>query len=284
VKTYNIPASGDIPNKTVTDIFTVDLSLEELKTIRVRQKYSFRDHSFDDMYQIPTLEEYIRVAKSADRKVGIYPELKSPEWVNSLDIIRDANTTFEDLIVEVLHNNGYREKDALCFVQSFSEESIRSLSTKTRLPLVMLYDYRPQNEQAKMKNLSSICSGIGVWKNNIIPVDQNNNLQSTTDFVTNAHNNNNLKVHAYTFRNENKYLAWNYSQDPYNEYQTFLNTQIDGYFTDFPGSFKRFLDMTYTEPASKLCVSGVPSAHSSGRFYKLILSIAAFLLCVMSFA
>lgn len=270
-------------NKTVTDIFTVDLTLEELKTIRIRQKYPFRDHSFDDMYQIPTLEEYIRVAKSADRKVGIYPELKSPEWINSLDIICDANTTFEDLFVEVLHNNGYREKDALCFVQSFSEESIRSLSTKTRLPLVMLYKYRPPNEQDKMKNLSSICSGIGVWKNNIIPVDQNNNLQSTTDFVTNAHNNN-LKVHAYTFRNENKYLAWNYSQDPYNEYQTFLNTQIDGYFTDFPGSFKRFLDMTYTEPASKPCVSGVPSAHSSGRLYSLILSIAAFLLCVMSFA
>lgn len=123
--TYNITGYG-----VITDIFSVDLTLKEIKTIGVRQRYSFRDPNYNDMYTIPTLEEYIQVAKSAGRTVGIYPEIKNPEWVNSLDILRNANTTFEDLLVEVLHKNGYREKDAPCYVQSFSEASIRALATK----------------------------------------------------------------------------------------------------------------------------------------------------------
>lgn len=261
-KTYNI---SDY-HGTITDIFTVDLTLEEIKTIRVRQRYPFRDPNYD-MYSIPTLEEYIQVAKSAGRPVGIYPEIKSPEWVNSLDIIRNANTTFEDLLVEVLHKNGYRENNAPCFVQSFSELSIRSLATKTKLPLVMLYETLHIIPETKLKNLSSICYGIGVWKNMIIPT-HNHYLQSTTDLVSNAHKYN-LKVHAYTFRNEDKYLAWNYTQDPYNEYETFLNIPIDGYFTDFPGTLKKFLDMEYTTtsmytPAPCASSVGVAGLYKNG--------------------
>ena len=260
-KTYNI---SDYYG-TITDIFTVDLTLEEIKTIRVRQRYPFRDPNYNDMYSIPTLEEYIQVAKSAGRPVGIYPEIKSPEWVNSLDIIRNANTTFEDLLVEVLHKNGYRENNAPCFVQSYSEPSIRSLATKTKLPLIMLYETLDPIPETKLRNLSSICYGIGVWKNMIIPI-HNHYLQSTTDLVSNAHKYN-LKVHAYTFRNEDKYLAWNYTQDPYNEYETFLNIPIDGYFTDFPGTLKKFLDMEYTStstPAPCVPSVGVAGLYKNG--------------------
>ena len=245
LKTYNITGHG-----TITDIFTVDLTLEEIKTIGVRQRFPFRDSNYNDMYTIPTLEEYIQVAKSAGRTVGIYPEIKSPEWVNSLDILRNANTTFEDLLVGVLHKNRYREKDAPCFVQSFSETSIRALATKTKLPLVMLIETPDPIPETKFKNLSSICYGFGVWKNMIIPT-HDNYLQSTTNLVTNAHKYN-LKVHPYTFRNEDQYLAWNYTQDPYNEYDTFLKIPIDGYFTDFPGTLKKFLDIVYPHLLQRL--------------------------------
>ena len=228
-------------DETITDIFTVDLTLEELKTIRVRQRFSFRDPSFDDKFQIPTLEEYIQVTKSADRRIGIYPEIKDPEWVNSLDILRKANTTFEDLVVGVLHRNGYRRKTARCFVQTFSEDSIRALATKTKLRLIMLMGTPFPVPESTLKDLSDICYGIGVHKYMIKPVI-NKIIQNTTDLVTNAHKYN-LKVHAYTFRNEDRYLAWNFTQDPYNEYETYFNTQVDGFFTDFPSTLKRFLDM-----------------------------------------
>ena len=234
---------------TITDIFTVDLTLEELKTIRVRQRYSFRDPSFNDMYQIPTLEEYIQVAKSANRPIGIYNELKTPTWVNSLDILQKANTTFEDLVVGVLHRNGYRKKRELCYVQVFSEDSIRALSTKTKLPLIMLMATPFPVPESTLKNLSEICYGIGVHKYMIKPVI-NNIILNTTDLVTNAHKYN-LKVHAFTFRNEDRFLAWNFTQDPYNEYETYFNTQVDGFFTDFPSTLKRFLEIHFVRKKKK---------------------------------
>lgn len=271
--TYNVTSYDGV--KTITDIFTVDLTLAELKSIRVKQKYSFRDPNFDDKFQIPTLEEYIEVAKSADREIGIYPELKTPEWFNSLDILKNANKTFEDLIVEVLSRHGYNKANSLCYVQSFSKESLRSLSTKTSLPLVMLYDtnWPLPNADSKFRDVSSFCAGIGVWKNMIIPM-QNNYLQSTTALISLAQKYK-LKVHAYTFRNENKYLAWNYTQDPYTEYETFLQVPIDGYFTDFPASLKKFLDMKYFDHPP--CISG---AHGKlRRGYSKLISFTIF--CVM---
>lgn len=277
VKTYNVFDPSTDTTKTITDIFTVDLTLQEIKTIGVKQRYSFRDPNYDGLYTIPTLEEYIQVAKSADRTVGIYPEIKGPEWVNSLDILRNANTTFEDVVTEVLHKNGYREKESPCYVQSFSERSIRALATKTKLPLVMLIETTDPIPEARLENLSAICAGIGVWKNMIIP-QRDKYLQRITDLVTNAHKYN-LKIHPYTFRNEDRYLAWNYTQDPYNEYQTFLDIHVDGYFTDFPATLKRFLDVKYSTtpvPSPSPCVSGAPGISKGGFSMLPLVLIVAF--------
>ena len=55
----------------------------------------------------------------------------------------------------------------------------------------------------------------------------------------------------YTFRNEYEYLScWEDQQDPYVEYQRFLNIGIDAYFTDFPGSLKRFFQSKKTDKKS----------------------------------
>ena len=59
--------------------------------------------------------------------------------------------------------------------------------------------------------------------------------------IEDAHNAG-LDVHAFTFRNEDEKLLFEYGQDPYNEFEKFLNLGIDGYFTDFPATAKRFLD------------------------------------------
>lgn len=142
--------------------------------------------------------------------------------------------------------------------------------------------YEDPVPEAKLKNLSSICYGVGQWKDKIIPV-RDNYLQSTTDFVANAHKYN-LKVHAYTFRNEDKYLAWNYTQDPFNEYETFLNIPVDGYFTDFPATLKKFLDMEYPTPAasSPPCPAGnAPGLYRSGISLFSLVCIA--LLSYMAF-
>ena len=236
-------------DKNVTGVFTVDLTLEEVKTLRVKQRYGFRDPSHDFMYQIPTLQEYINVAKNANRQVGIYPEVKDPLWANSLDITKNANTTIEDLVLAVLHENGYKSNTDPCFVQTFSIESIQYMSTRTSLPLVFLMGSNLTDiTDIQLQQLSSVCYGIGPSKSLIFPYNSTSkHLDMPTDLVQRAHQYK-LKVHPYTFRNEDRYLAWNYTQDPYQEYEGFSELGIDGYFTDFPGSLNTYLSRQSCPP------------------------------------
>jgi glycerophosphoryl diester phosphodiesterase len=43
-----------------------------------------------------------------------------------------------------------------------------------------------------------------------------------------------LFVHAYTFRNEQRRLAFDYNKDPKAEYLQFYRLGLDGVFSDFP--------------------------------------------------
>ena len=55
-------------------------------------------------------------------------------------------------------------------------------------------------------------------------------MNSFTDICSYVH----LKVHPYTFRNEDSYLLYDYGADPAAEYDQFYDLGVDGYFTDFP--------------------------------------------------
>ncbi|MBT5567274.1 MAG: glycerophosphodiester phosphodiesterase, partial [Rhodospirillaceae bacterium] len=48
-------------------------------------------------------------------------------------------------------------------------------------------------------------------------------------------------VHAYTFRDESRYLIKPYNNDPVAEYQRFFALGIDGVFSDFPSTAMRSL-------------------------------------------
>jgi len=53
-------------------------------------------------------------------------------------------------------------------------------------------------------------------------------------------------VHPYTYRNEDKFLHWNFNEDPYMEFDYWINQiQVDGLFTDFTGSLNKFLEWTH---------------------------------------
>merc|ERR1711972_613614 len=61
-----------------------------------------------------------------------------------------------------------------------------------------------------------------------------------TDFIKQVHDHG-LKAHAFTFRNEYMKLYWDHGQDPYSQMEEFLDLGLDGYFTDFPLTARRFL-------------------------------------------
>lgn len=74
------------------------------------------------------------------------------------------------------------------------------------------------------------------------------------------------QVHPYTYRNENKFLHLNFNQDPYEEYDYWINKiGVDALFTDFTGSLHNFQE--WTSPLS--------SNDSDNRASKLLHKIEA---------
>ena len=62
----------DVPEAGIMfDWFVFDFTLKELKTLRVNQREPYRDPSYNGAYDIPTVQEFITVAQSAARIVGI---------------------------------------------------------------------------------------------------------------------------------------------------------------------------------------------------------------------
>ncbi|KAJ3696182.1 hypothetical protein LUZ60_001559 [Juncus effusus] len=251
----------EVQGENITGYFVVDFTIEELKSLRVKQRYSFRDQQYNGKFTIITFEEYISIALDAKRIVGIYPEIKNPVFINQH--VKWANgKRFEDKFVETLQKYGYKgqylSKDWLnkpLFIQSFAPTSLIYISNFTDSPKILLIDDVNIPTQDTNQSFWEITSdnylgfirnyviGIGPWKDTIVPV-VNNYLITPTDLVAKAHAHD-LQVHPYTYRNENQFLHFDFNQDPYEEFNYWINTiGIDGLFTDFTGSLHLFQEWT----------------------------------------
>jgi len=255
----------EVQGAKVTGWFVVDFTLKELKSLRVKQRFSFRDQRYNGKYKIITFEEYILIALYADRIVGIYPEIKNPVFINQ-HVKWSNGKKFEDKFVETLLRYGYKgaymSEDWLrqpLFIQSFAPTSLIYVSNMTNSPKVLLIDdtntptqdtnqsYYEITSNAYLAFIRNYVIGIGPWKDTIVP-PKDNYLGQPTDLVARAHALN-LQVHPYTFRNENSYLHFNFHQDPYAEYEYWLNEiGVDGLFTDFTGSLHKYQEWTRPYP------------------------------------
>jgi len=106
---------------------------------------------------------------------------------------------------------------------------------------------------AGLVEIKTYADGIGPWKPYIVPIkgaldaagklrDVNGDgkvnyndasSQPATTLIADAHKAG-LFVHAYTFRNEQRRLAFDYNKDPKAEYLQFYRLGLDGLFSDFP--------------------------------------------------
>lgn len=235
-----------IDGKKITGWFAEDFTLTEIKTLRAKERLPFRNHFYDKKFEIPTLQEIINLAqqKTAEtgRIIGIYPETKHPNYFQSI------NMALEEPLVNILHKNGYVSSDAPIFIQSFEVDNLQQLKKMTDLPLIQLLDdknlqpydfvvkgdFRTYGDLTSLQELAKIAEyaeGIGAYKGLIVPIGVDK-VNSTT-LITDAHAVN-LKIHAWTFRNEEQYLAPDYQGNPQTEYEQFFKLGIDGVFSDFP--------------------------------------------------
>jgi glycerophosphoryl diester phosphodiesterase len=241
----------------VTGWFTEDFTLAELRTLRARERLPDlrpANTAFDGLYQVPTFQEVIDLAKRAG--VGIYPETKHPTYFDSIGL------SLEEPLVETLHANGYRGRNAPVFIQSFEVANLKELNRRTRVPLVQLLDatgqpydfvvagdprtYQDLATPEGLREIATYADGVGPNKNLIVPRDDAGNLLDPTSFVRDAHRAG-LVVHPWTFRKENNFLPNDFRQgnpaspeflratgDAPAEFRLFFRLGVDGLFSDHP--------------------------------------------------
>jgi len=216
-----------IDGREVTGWFTEDFTLGEIKTLRARERLEFRDRQFNGMFEIPTFQEILDLARR--RNVGVYPETKFPSYFRSIGL------PLEEPMVEALHAAGFQGLDAAVFLQSFEMGSLKLLKTMTDLPRIQLLD-DGAHTMATPEGLAEIAAyadGIGPNKRLIVPTDSNGRLLPPTSLVEDAHRAG-LLVHPWTFRSDPVFLAPDYEGNAAREVEQFLDLGVDGLFCDFP--------------------------------------------------
>jgi glycerophosphoryl diester phosphodiesterase len=179
-----------------TGWFTEDFTLAELRTLRAVERLPDirpANTAFDGLYQIPTLQEVIDLAKR--EHVGIYPETKHPTYFDSIGL------SLEEPLVETLKGNGLDRPNAKVFVQSFE--------TGAPFDLVAAGDPRTYSDlvtPAGLEEIATYADGIGPDKSRIVPLDATGHITAPTTLIRDAHRAG-LVVHPFTFRPENNFLA-----------------------------------------------------------------------------
>ena len=237
----------------VTAFFASDFTLAEIRTLRAVQANPARSKDYDGLYEIPTFEEILTLARDEGVKrgriIGVYPETKHPAFHLALDL------PLEDRVLEMLRRFGLDREGGPVFIQSFESANLQYLRTRTKLPLVQLLDDgaleydasgtrvtgvripqfgdpRGGTPPVSLNDIAAYATAIGPWKRQIVR-DVKQPTLLPTDLIAQAHAAR-LKVHTYTFRNEAATLAPEYANDPLREYRQFYELGIDGVFSDFP--------------------------------------------------
>jgi len=250
-----------------TGWFTEDFTLAELKTLRARERIpDVRPNNtrFDGQFEVPTLDEILALVAGvqqqremnakqlglpAPKRIGIYPETKHPTYFQGLGL------PMEELLVDTLHRHGYRGRDGLAIIQCFEVANLKAMRRMTELPIIQLmegeggpYDflakgftrtYQDMITPAGLAEVATYATGIGPYKLQVIPLNEDDTLGEPTSLIEDAHAAG-LKVHAYTFRAENHFLPVDLrsSPDPHqlgdleSELKVYLNAGLDGFFTD----------------------------------------------------
>lgn len=247
-----------IDGVSVTGWFTEDFTLAELKTLRAKERLPQvrpGNTAYDGRFEVPTLEEVIRLAKRESgrtgRTIGLAPETKHPTYFDSIGL------SLEEPLVRTLRRNGLDRANAAVVIQSFETGNLRELDTLTRVPLAQLVDaagapydleaagssttYADLVEPAGLAEIATYAEWVAPNKNHILPRDASGAIGTPSALVDDAHAAG-LKVVTWTMRVENQFLPTNHriGTDPNargdlaGEITAFLDANVDALFSDNP--------------------------------------------------
>jgi glycerophosphoryl diester phosphodiesterase len=239
-----------VGGQQVTGWFTEDFTLGELKTLRARERIPHvrpANTWYDGRFEIPTLDEILDLAERGGRArgvtIGVYPETKHPSHFDSLGL------SLEEPLADTLRRHHLDRPNASVMVQSFETANLRELASMVAVPLVQLVDadgapydlcasgdartYRDLVTGPGLADVATYASAIGVHKSLVLGDGAGGGL------VRAAHSAG-LLVHAWTVRDENRYLDERFRSgsdpqahgDSAGETLALLDAGVDGVFTD----------------------------------------------------
>jgi len=205
------------------DWFVEDFTLKELRSLRAVQPRKARSEEWDGLFAIPTFEEVLELVQDYsernDHAIGVYPEVKSPEFfkTNGLDPLPP--------LMRAVKKYGFDQPGSKIFIQCFEPDFLKRLNGITEIPLIQLT--APKSNIA-LEEIKDYAQGVGPSK--ALLVDQQGR---DNGYVAKAHALG-LMVHAWTFRDDELHAL--FKGEAGAEYKLFLALGIDGLFSDFPAT------------------------------------------------
>ncbi len=223
--------------------YVIDFTYEELQQLNVTERFDPKTYKaiypkrfpmWKSKFKLHSLQDEIELIQglnlSTGKNIGIYPEIKEPEFHNKED--KDISK----IVLKILTNYGYTTKTDNCILQCFDTAELKRIrqELKSELFLVQLLEYK--NNESDLKEYATYADGIGPWYKQLISRKDDKGNWKSLNLVTEAHDLG-LVVHAYTFRTDD--LG---EFNSFNELLDFgFNTlNLDGVFTDFPDKAVEF--------------------------------------------
>lgn len=246
-----------IDGEKIEGWFTQDFTLEELKTLRCRERLpQIRPESakYDGQAPILTYQEMVDIARAGSqrtgRTIGTYPEMKHPTFFASIGL------PLEHRLHHLLKINNLNSRTSPVFVQCFEVGALKTFATLSQAPRVQLIDneggpadiasltYAEMVTPAGLKKISAYADAIG--PNQAMVLDfKASPKPAPTSLVADAHEAG-VAVHSWTARKENIFLPPSLQVgDPHSpdfpkqagdiDYllRALYQTGIDGVFSDF---------------------------------------------------
>jgi glycerophosphoryl diester phosphodiesterase len=178
------------------------------------------------------------------RKVGIYPEIKHPQWhrEHGIDLAR--------LLLDKLAAHGYRERSAAAFVQCFDASELRRVAEELgcELPLVQLVGVEPQYAglltERGLEEVAAYATALGPSYTQLVSAAPPGAAQPQPTLLVAAARRAGLLLHPYTFRRDD---LPGYAADLESLLALFFeDVAIDGVFCDHPDIAVRVRDQAAT--------------------------------------
>jgi len=238
----------------------IDFTLEEIRSLFVLERYKVsKDGKRTAVYpnrfplgksrfKVHTFEEEIEfiqgLNRSTGKNVGIYPEIKRPEF--HLEEGKDISKA----VLEVLKKYGYTKKGDDLFLQVFGFDEVKRihdvLLPELEMDAKVVYligsgkKFDWTLSAGGMAKVAKYADGIGPDMSMIVSKESKPGNPKISDFVELAHTAD-LVVHPYTFRIEEDAIPA-YAKDFNHLLEIFyFQAGIDGGFTDFPDRVVNFL-------------------------------------------